>query len=729
MIEAPITRRETPMDPNHPVDTTPRAQALRARAESHLRAIAGEGTVLRPEQWEAIWALVGERRRALVVQRTGFGKSAIYFVATALLRSEGAGPTLIISPLLSLMRNQIEAAERSGLHAVTVNSTNTEQWEEIYGLINDGSVDLLLLSPERLNNPGFRDNVMPQLAASTGMLVVDEAHCISDWGHDFRPDYRRLRTLLEELPVGIPVLATTATANARVVDDVAHVLGLGTHTDVLVQRGPLDRKSLYLSVVRLETAAERLAWIADALDGLEGSGIVYTLTVAATEEVAHFLRSQGHDVLAYSGRTEDSERRRAEDALRENKVKALVATSALGMGYDHPTLRFVINLGAPPSPVAYYQQVGRAGRATDAAQVILLPTPEDRAIWEYFASFAFPPRDIIEHLLRTLVESGGPLSTPALEPRVDLTRSRLEATLKVLDVDGAVRRMAGGWVSTGHPWHYDAERYAKVAEVRSTEAQAMVAYAATTECRMRFLLEHLDDPHAADCGRCDNCTGDQRSTKTSAARRTAANVHLSRAGVVLEPHKMWPTALDLLGVDLNGRIAADEAVEVGRALARFSDLGYGKSVRAACQTGAPDAEVPEALVHATVEVLQDWKSEWAERPSGIVIVGSHSHPRLVASLARALGTIGNMPVLGEARHTGPSATGPRTNSAQRVGVLYGSFELDDSVRDALAGSLAGRSVLLIDDTRVSGWTLSMVARLLRQAGAGAVYPFTLGIAG
>jgi len=719
------------MSPHPPVDAEQPAQALRAQAESHLQAIAGASAALRPEQWEAIWALVHERRRALVVQRTGFGKSAVYFAATALLRAQGGGPTLIISPLLSLMRNQIAAAESAGLRAVTVNSTNPEQWEEIYGRINDGEVDLLLLSPERLNNPSFRDNVIPKLAASTGMLVVDEAHCISDWGHDFRPDYRRLRTLLEELPAGIPVLATTATANARVVDDVAHVLGLGlaTNTDVLVQRGPLDRESLHLNVVRLETASERLAWIADALGEIEGSGIIYTLTVAGTEVVAHFLRSQGHHVLAYSGRTEDAERRTAEEALRQNEVKALVATSALGMGYDHPTLRFVINLGAPPSPVAYYQQVGRAGRATDSAEVILLPTPEDRAIWEYFASFAFPQRQVVDHLLGVLDEAGRPVSTQALEPRVDLARSRLEATLKVLDVDGAVRRVEGGWVATGAPWQYDTERYAKVAEVRASEAQAMVAYATKGGCRMRFLLEHLDDPHAADCGRCDNCTGRRWPTQTTETRRAAAQAQLSQAGVVLEPHKMWPTALGSLGIDLSGRIAADEASEVGRALARFSDLGHGRAVRAVCGPGTPDAEVPEALVHTAVEVLRAWSSAWGERPCGIVTVGSHSHPRLIASLAVAVGSIGKIPVLGEARHTGPGTTGPRTNSAQRVRALHAAFDLDQSVGDALAGSLAGRPILLIDDTRVSGWTLTVVARMLRQAGAGAVYPFTLGVAG
>jgi ATP-dependent DNA helicase RecQ len=323
---------------------------LRADAERHLRALAGERAVLRDDQWTAIDALVSDRRRTLVVQRTGWGKSAVYFIATLLRRAQGAGPTVIVSPLLALMRNQVAAAERAGIRAVTVNSSNVGEWGAVYADIQKGGVDVLLVSPERLNNPGFRDEVLPQLAASAGLLVVDEAHCISDWGHDFRPDYRRIRTLLDDLPAGTPVLATTATANQRVVIDVADQLGEGT----LVLRGSLDRASLHLAALTLPSAAHRLAWLADHVVELPGSGIVYTLTVAATDEVAAFLRSRGIAAAAYSGRTDDAERRAAEDDLLANRIKVLVATSALGMGFDKPDLGFVIHLGAPSSPIAYY---------------------------------------------------------------------------------------------------------------------------------------------------------------------------------------------------------------------------------------------------------------------------------------------------------------------------------------------------------------------------------------
>src|SRR5687768_16088249 len=548
--------------------------AAREQAETCLRALVGrDDAVLREDQWAAIEALAVDRRRALVVQRTGWGKSAVYFVATKLLRETGAGPTVIVSPLLALMRNQIAAAERAGIHAVTINSTNIDQWQPIQDQIQAGEVHVLLVSPERLNNPGFRDEVLPRLAATCGLLVVDEAHCISDWGHDFRPDYRRLRTLLAELPSGIPVLATTATANARVTDDVAEQLGVhadGSTSDaVLVQRGTLDRESLRLGVVRLTTPEQRLAWLADHLAEQPGSGIVYCLTVAATQEVAGYLRERGLEVAAYSGQTDPDERHALEQALVEGRVKALIATSALGMGFD-ASLGFVINLGAPQLPVAYYQQVGRAGRGTDEATVVLLPQVEDRDIWAYFASLGFPREEQVRETLAALAGSDRPMSTATLETRVELGRNRLESMLKVLDVDGAVQRVQGGWVATGLPWHYDADRYARVAEAREREQQAMLGYLTTTECRMRYLRDQLDDPDSADCGRCDNCGGLTLSTAVSDAAVAEAGQRLSRPGVTLEPRRMWPTALAHLGLDLKGKIA--EGAEPGRAVARLTDL-------------------------------------------------------------------------------------------------------------------------------------------------------------
>jgi ATP-dependent DNA helicase RecQ len=715
---------------------------LRTEAEQHLRALAGEHARLRDDQWTAIRALVAERRRALVVQRTGWGKSAVYFVATALLRARGAGPTVIVSPLLALMRNQVDAAARAGIHARTINSANLEDWEQVHAEIRDGAVDVLLVSPERLNNPGFRDNVLPRLVQTAGLIVIDEAHCISDWGHDFRPDYRRIRTLLATLPADVPVLATTATANARVTADVAEQLGVGAapgsaaadaaHAadadrdgDVVVLRGPLDRESLRLAVVSLPAAPMRLAWLADNLasGALPGSGIIYTLTVAAAYETAAFLREQGIEVTAYSGKDDQARRLAAEDDLLANRVKALVATSALGMGFDKPDLGFVVHLGAPQSPVAYYQQIGRAGRGVERADVVLLPGREDRDIWAYFASLAFPAEGQVRATLETLADAGRPLSTAAIETHVDLSRGRLESMLKVLDVDGAVTRTVGGWAATGLPWAYDRERYERVARERKREQQAMLDYLATDGCRMEFLRRELDDPEAAACGRCDNCTGRPWATAVPDAGAQAARDRLARPGVSVEPRKMWPTGMKDLGIDASGKIPASRTAEPGRALGRLTDVGWGATLRALLAEGAPDEPVTPQLTDALVKVLAAW--DWAQRPASVVTMPSRTRPVLVGSLGQRIAAIGRLSYLGPLGYATQDGPGPRRhNSAQRLASLWRSLVVPDELRDALAAAADG-PVLLVDDQIDTGWTMTVAAALLRDAGATAVLPLAL----
>ncbi len=714
-----------------PVSEAERA-IVRECAEEVLRRLAGEQAVLREDQWRAIEALVVDRRRVLCVQRTGWGKSAVYFVATALLRDgitaepgdPPAGPTVIVSPLLALMRNQVEAAARAGIRARTINSANLDEWGLITAEIAAGEVDVLLISPERLNNPDFRDNVLPGLAAGTGLLVVDEAHCVSDWGHDFRPDYRRLRTFLEGLPGRTPVLATTATANERVTADVADQLG-----DALVLRGTLDRDSLRLAVLDLPDPAHRLGWLADHLDRLPGSGIVYTLTVAAATETAEFLRSRGFAVASYTGQVEDADRRAAEQDLLDNKIKALIATSALGMGFDKPDLGFVVHLGAPPSPIAYYQQVGRAGRAVDHAEVVLLPGREDVAIWRYFASLAFPPEEQVRTVLRALPQDR-PLSTQALEPVVDLRRARLELMLKVLDVDGAVRRTRGGWVATGEPWTYDSARLRRVAEARAAEQQTMLDYATTSSCRMEFLRRCLDDAEAGPCGRCDRCAEPLFDTAVSAESLSAAATFLGHVGVDITGKKMWPSGLPQAGVELKGKIPPAEQIEPGRAVGRLSDQGWGTRLRALVSPESPDAAVSGDLADAVVEVLKTWArgdNAWAHRPAGVVAVASHRHPELVSSVAERIARVGRLPLLGTL-DTGPRrADGPRGNSAQRVLALHDAFTVPAELAEQLAG-LDG-PVLLIDDLVDSGWTMTLAGRALRRAGAPGVLPLALAVAG
>jgi ATP-dependent DNA helicase RecQ len=690
--------------------------ATRARAQAILEQLAGPAAVLRDDQWTAIEALVVQRRQALVVQRTGWGKSAVYFIAAKLLREQGRGATVIVSPLLALMRNQVAAAERAGVRAATINSGNVTEWDDIHQRVAAGELDVLLVSPERLNNPDFRDNVLPALAADAGLVVVDEAHCVSDWGHDFRPDYRRIRTLIAELGTDIPVLATTATANNRVVDDVATQLGVGGR-DTVVLRGGLDRESLHLSVVKVPTAAQRAAWIAAQLDSIEGSGIIYTLTVAGARDVATLLRDLGHNVAAYTGATDTAEREQLEADLLANRVKALVATSALGMGFDKPDLGFVIHLGAPSSPISYYQQVGRAGRSTASAQVILLPGSEDKDIWRYFASVAFPSEPMVRKVIDAL-EPVRPQSTPALEPLVDLGRSRLEMVLKVLDVDGAVRRVRGGWIGTGEPWFYDEPRYRKLDEARRSEQQAMLDYQDTRECRMTFLRAQLDDPELTDgarCGRCDNCAGPHYTAKVESTAADAAREQLQRPGIELAPRKQWPSGMARLGIDLTGRIT--DGPTVGRTIGRLTDLGWGARLRRLLDE--PDEPAPADVLRAAVAVLAAW--QWETRPVAVMGVDSSTHPVLIASVVDGLAELGRLTNLGTLRYSASRRPVTAANSAYRVAALTNSW-LDPDPSEI--GGVSG-PVLLVDDVADTGWTLTMAARVLRRAGADEVLPFAL----
>lgn len=691
--------------------------ASRADAQAILEQLAGPDAVLRDDQWTAIEALVVHRRRALVVQRTGWGKSAVYFISAKLLRAAGRGPTVIVSPLLALMRNQVAAADRAGVHAATINSSNVADWAEIHDRVRAGELDVLLVSPERLNNPDFRDEVLPALADDAGQVVVDEAHCVSDWGHDFRPDYRRIRTLIADLGADVPVLATTATANDRVVADVAAQLGVGGDADTLVLRGGLDRESLRLSVVKAGNPAQRAAWLVAHLDSLPGSGIVYTLTVAQANDVAALLAEQGHKVASYTGATEAAEREQLEADLLANRVKALVATSALGMGFDKPDLGFVVHLGAPSSPIAYYQQVGRAGRSTASAEVVLLPGHEDQDVWRYFASVAFPSEAMVRNVIDAL-DAERPQSTAALEPLVDLNRSRLEMVLKVLDVDGAVRRVKGGWIATGQPWGYDEVRYRTLDEARKREQQAMLDYQSTTACRMAFLRRQLDDPELGDderCGRCDNCSGARYSADVDAAVAEDSRHRLMRPGVTLAPRKQWPTGLGKLGLDLSGKIT--DGPEAGRVIGRLTDLGWGARLRTVLD--ADDAEVSDEVVKAAVNVLASW--DWETRPTAVMAVDSVRHPVLITSLARRLAELGRLTDLGVLRYAPDRRPVTAANSAYRVAALDRSF----ATPDPAVIQAAGGPVLLVDDMVDSGWTLTMAARVVRAAGAQQVLPFAL----
>jgi ATP-dependent DNA helicase RecQ len=672
-----------------------------------LARLAGPDARFREHQREAIADLVEDRARVLCVQRTGWGKSAVYFLATALLRERGAGPALIVSPLLALMRNQIAAAEKLGIRAHTINSTNRGAWEEVRELLAADAVDLLLISPERLNNPQFRTEMLPMFVERVGLLVVDEAHCISDWGHDFRPDYRRLAEMIERLPAGVAVLCTTATANDRVVADVADQLRLGHAGALRTYRGPLGRASLRLEVVELPGQADRLAWLAGRLPELPGSGIVYTLTKRDSELVAEWLNGHGIPAEAYSGEVETERRIAVEERLLRNELKAVVATSALGMGYDKPDLGFVVHYQAPGSVISYYQQVGRAGRAIERAEVVLLRGAEDRRIQDFFIEQAFPARELVERVLAYLSDTGG-ATAPALMAQVNLGRGRIEAMLKVLDVEGAVERSGTTWRLAGGDWAYDGERYAAVTALRRREQAAMASYGADGRCLMRALQEELDDPDPRDCGRCAVCAGARFDGPLDPLLVREATLHLRSRPLVLETKKMAPDPSGAMR-----KLGEDVRAEDGRALARLGDGGWDPLVQSGRRSGRFDDE----LVDAAVAAVRAWGApvRWVaavpSTRSGDLV------PGFAARLAAALG-LPYHPLLERAADAPPQRE--MANSAQQVANVRGAF--------AVVAEPPPAPCLLVDDIRFSGWTLAMIAGQLRRRGSGPVHPLALSTA-
>ena len=687
---------------------------LEARALELLHELAGPEASFREHQWEAVRDLVADRSRVLCVQRTGWGKSAVYFLATALLRERGAGPALIVSPLLALMRNQIAAAERLGISALTINSTNRDEWDEVRALLADDAVDLLLISPERLNNPRFREDMLPLFASRVGLVVVDEAHCISDWGHDFRPDYRRLRDMLAALPEGVPVLGTTATANDRVVGDVEEQLGGAVKT----YRGELGRSSLRFEVVELPGQADRLAWLATWLEQLPGSGIVYTLTKRDADVVAEWLNTRGIPAEAYSGEIESEQRIAVEDRLLSNQLKCVVATSALGMGYDKPDLGFVVHYQAPGSVIAYYQQVGRAGRAIDRAEVVLLRGAEDRRIQDFFIEQAFPRRELVERVLARIDAAGDQgASTPELTAEVNLGRGRIEAMLKVLDVEGAVARSGSRWVSATGEWSYDAERYGRITELRRAEQRAMAAFGADGRCLMRVLREQLDDPAAEDCGICAVCAGPRfAGTLDPALVREAALLLRSRP-LVIDVKKMAPDDTGAMK-----KLPEDVRAEEGRALARLGDGGWNPEI----QAGLRDGRLSDEVVTAAADLVRAWAipADWvAAVPArrGAAGAGGGADGDLVSDFAARLAQALGKPfakALVRADDRPPQRE--MANSAQQVANVRGAFRV--------ARELPEGACLLVDDVRFSGWTLAMTAGQLRRRGASAVFPLALATA-
>ncbi len=675
-----------------------------------LRQMHGAGADFRAGQWEAIEAAALRRERILVVQRTGWGKSLVYFLATKILRDQGAGPMLLISPLLALMRNQIQAAEWIGIRAHTINSSNTDEWHVALEALAQNRCDVLLISPERLANDEFRRDVLALLAQSIGLFVVDEAHCISDWGHDFRPDYRRIVRVLHSLPRNVPVIATTATANDRVVADVQAQLG----ENIRVLRGPLTRASLRLQNIRLADQSERLAWLVEQVPQLPGSGIIYTLTIADSNRVAQWLKQHGIPAEAYNADVPGEIRQGLEQALLQNRLKTLVATVALGMGFDKPDLGFVIHFQRPGSVVHYYQQVGRAGRAVDEAYGILLSGREDDDIQDFFIETAFPGVEDTKQVIRALEASRDGLTIYQILGQVNLTKSAVDKILKLLEVDGVVAhdkpaRGTTQYFRTTNPWRPDVERAEAITQLRRREQAEMQTYVDYAGCLMEFLACALDDPHAAPCGKCANCSGAGLPTSVSRNQVAQAVEFLKHAELEIEPRKQWPH-------DLYDKItiAAEERAETGRALCAYGDAGWGQLVR---EGKYQHNHFDDSLVTAAVDLIRNrWRP--TPVPTWVTAIPSCRHPRLVADFAERLARALGLPF---------RAILQRTQNAVEQKDLENSYMQACNVINSLTirEKVPTGAVLLIDDMVDSRWTFTVATHLLRTHGSGPVFPFAL----
>ncbi|MEK6299960.1 MAG: RecQ family ATP-dependent DNA helicase [Acidobacteriota bacterium] len=683
---------------------------LLVRAQELLRTMLGPEAQFREGQWQAIDAIVTRRRRVLVVQRTGWGKSLVYFLSTKLLREQGSGPTILVSPLLSLMRNQIEAASRIGVRAYTINSSNRAEWDAAEAALAADSCDILLISPERLANERFMRSVLPGVSGRAGLFVVDEVHCISDWGHDFRPDYRRIVRVVQSLPEGMPVLGTTATANDRVVADVQQQLG----PELVVLRGPLARTSLRLQNIVLSSQAERLAWLAENIGKFKGSGVIYCLTVADVERVTNWLKSQGVNAEAYHAGDDAKVNREAlEKALLNNEVKALVATVALGMGFDKPDLAFVIHFQRPGSVVAYYQQVGRAGRAVDRAYGILLSGSEDDDIQDYFIDSAFPPPETMTSILAALAATDG-LSINELLATVNVSRSMADRALKLMEIDGAVETRFEKKVvyyRTSKQWEPDIDRTNRITGLRRAELKQMQTYVAHRGCLMEFLGRALDDPESTACGVCANCQGKGFRADASNELVKEAAEFLGRVEIVLEPKKRWPQDMVLSETSV---IPAELRNEPGRSLCYYGDAGWGRLVR---EGKYERGHFDDQLVDASASLIRErWSPD--PFPEWVTAIPSRRHPGLVYDFAsRLANSLGIRFVTALVRTSEAPEQKLMANSSMQARNVAGTL---DTIEQIPAGT-----VLLIDDIVDSGWTLTLAGWLLRKKGSGVVYPFTL----
>ncbi|MDD3894263.1 MAG: RecQ family ATP-dependent DNA helicase [Syntrophomonadaceae bacterium] len=679
---------------------------MSVHAERYLKQMFGDEANFRKGQREAI-GLALQNKKVLIVQQTGWGKSIVYFIATKILRSKGKGPTILISPLLSLVRNQIDSASRLGIVAESINSQNTDEWDNVKSKLKEDKCDILLISPEQLANRERLTELLSYISKGIGLFVVDEAHCISDWGHDFRPDYRRITNIIKRLPPNVPVLATTATANQRVVEDISHQLG-----DIEVSRGPLVRESLRLQIIKLKDQAERMAWLAENVPKMPGVGIVYCLTVSDCVKVSKWLRMNGVNARAYTAKLVADERKLLEGLFMENRVKCLVATVALGMGYDKADIGFVVHYQRPGNVVSYYQQIGRAGRQLDNAFAILLNGKEDDEIQEYFINTAFPTEVEMKEVVKVLEKAVNGIKKNQLLRLINIRFNRLEMCLKYLEVENIISKDNSMYFRTINPWVPDMARSEAITKRRYEELFEMQEFVGLKSCYMKFIAQKLDDYSAKDCGKCSICASNNFfSVHINHDLAIKAVKFLKGEFIEIERRKQWPTGIM---AETQKRINLDEQVQNGRAICAFGDAGWGKFIH---EDKYVNNYFREELVDASVELIMEWLPDSILKMR-IAYIPSLSKPELVKSFAHRVAAKLNIPCLDIIKKI--KTTRPQKELENSAYQCHNALEGFNVINDC-----PNSNILLIDDMVDSKWTLTVCGYMLRKKGAGMIYPFAI----
>lgn len=673
---------------------------LKKRADELLKSIYGESASFRNGQYEAIEAAL-THNRTLIVQKTGWGKSLIYFICTKIQRERGKGFTLVVSPLLALMENQLEAAERIGLNCLIVNSRTRDMRSEQIAAMIEGRVDLVLITPETL----FSDDIQECFPYfSIGLFVVDEAHCISDWGHDFRLEYSRLNRIVRKMPKTVPILGTTATANDRVVDDLKKQFG----EDVYISRGTLMRDSLSIQVLHLPDSSERYAWILQNVPRLPGSGIIYCLTQRDCDNLAGFLRTNNVKALAYHSGLSPEETEEAEKALKENRIKVLVATIKLGMGYDKGDIAFVIHYQQPSNIVAYYQQIGRAGRNIDRAYTFLMCGREDNEIQEYFIETAFPTEQEARAVYDTVMSNASTgISVKGIESYVNCRNNRVKKALMFLVNEEIIYKDGAKYYPSSKQFHYNREHYEEIKEIRYREQQQMRELTKTTDCLSRFVVNCLDDTTDKKCGICQNCLGyAEYPEKPDDEALMKAQEYRERLLIKIEPRKQLPNK------NFSGNINIPVPNEEGICLSKYGDPGYGMLVKRGKYGNPPG--FGEKLISKSAEVLKPIvEDNNIKAVTCVPSLRSNIVQKFAEQLAERLG----LPFVSMISKSEALPQKKMENSYYQCRNAWGSFKL--------SVSSVPESVILIDDIVDSRWTMTVCGYLLTQAGCEFVFPFAL----